>query len=180
MVDVRSKEQWTNFFINIQIPADIAETYAEIFIENRITETNFIDFTKEDLQEIGITTLGDIKAILRHQQHQPAPSTSSAPTTTHTTSPPFMKTPAAKLPQLTSEMTKPQFRKFKMDWQVYKHITNLPESQIHAHLYNSCDDYVQTSLVNTAADFFTLPGKINSLPPSKPLSLNAPIQQFTA
>ena len=40
-----------------------------------------------------------------------------------------MKTPAAKLPQ---------------------------ESQIHAHLYNSCDDYVQTSLVNTAADFFTL------------------------
>ena len=48
--------------------------------------------------------------------------------TTPTTSPTFMKTPAAKLPQ---------------------------ESQIHAHHYNSCDDYVQTSLVNTAADLFT-------------------------
>ena len=71
---LRSKEQWTNVFINIQIPVDIAETYAETFINNRITETNFIDFTKEDLQELGINTLGDIKAILRHQQHPPTSS----------------------------------------------------------------------------------------------------------
>ena len=46
---LRSKEQWTNVFIKIQIPADIAETYTETFINNRITETNFIDFTKENL-----------------------------------------------------------------------------------------------------------------------------------
>ena len=154
---LHSKEQWTNFFIIIQIPVDIAETYAETFINNCITETNFIEFTKEDLQEIGVTTLGDIKAIIRHQQHPPALSTSSSSIATATASPTFMKMPAAKLPQLTAEMTKPQFCKFKTDWQVYKHITNLPESQIHAHLYNSCDDYVQTSLVNSAANFFTLP-----------------------
>ena len=68
---LHSKEQWTNFLINIQIPtdADFAETYAENFNlylcrDNRITDTNFTDFTKEDLQELGITNLGDIKAIL--------------------------------------------------------------------------------------------------------------------
>ena len=57
---LHSKEQWTNFLINIQIPtdADFAETYAENF------NLYFIDFTKEDLQELGITNLGDIKAIL--------------------------------------------------------------------------------------------------------------------
>ena len=32
-----------------------------------------------------------------------------------------MKTPAAKLPQLTAEMTRLQFHKFKTDWDVYIH-----------------------------------------------------------
>ena len=67
-----------------------------------------------------------------------------------------MKTPAAKLPQLTAKMTRLQFHKFKTDWDVYKHITNLPDSQLHAHLYKSCDDYVQTSLVNSTSYFMTL------------------------
>ena len=109
---LHSKEQWTNFFINIQIPAgaNTAETYAENFnLYNHITDTNFIDFTKEDLQELGITTLGDIKAILRHRQHPPASSTSSSPVTTPITSPTFMKT-------LAAEKIKPKFRKFKTDW----------------------------------------------------------------
>ena len=30
-------------------------------------------------------------------------------------------------------------------------ITNLPNSQLHAHLYNSCDDYLQSSLVNSTS-----------------------------
>ena len=67
-----------------------------------------------------------------------------------------MKTPAAKLPQVTAKMTRPQFCKFKTDWDVCKYITNLPISQLHAHLYNSCDDYVQTSLANSTSYFMTL------------------------
>ena len=73
-----------------------------------------------------------------------------------------MKTQAAKLPQLTAKMTRLQFHIFKTDWDVYKHITNLLNSQLHAHLYNSCDDYVQTSLVNSASNFMTYQ-KINYL-----------------
>ena len=67
-----------------------------------------------------------------------------------------MKIPAARPPQLTAEMTHPQFRKFKTDWDVFKKITNLPETQIHAQLYSSCDEHVQNSLVNSVTDFFTL------------------------
>ena len=53
-------------------------------------------------------------------------------------------------------MTSPQFRKFKMDWDVFKRITNLPESQIHAQLYNACSESVQNSLMHTESDFFSL------------------------
>ena len=41
-------------------------------------------------------------------------------------------------------MTLPQFRKFRMDW------------QINAQLYSCCNAHVQNSIVNTVSDFFTL------------------------
>ena len=67
-----------------------------------------------------------------------------------------MKTPAAKPPLILSDMTQPQFHKFHTDWNVFKHITNLPKNQIHPQLYNTCDETVQNRLVNTVSDFFSL------------------------
>ena len=46
-------------------------------------------------------------------------------------------------------MTNQQFRKFKIDWCVFKQLTMPP-------LYSFCEDSVQNSIVNTNADFFTL------------------------
>ena len=68
----------------------------------------------------------------------------------------FMKAPAAKPPQIQTEISHPQFRKFRMDWNIFKQITNIPPSQIHAQLYGSCTDTVPTSLVNTVTIFFDL------------------------
>ena len=52
-------------------------------------------------------------------------------------------------------MTRPQYRKFTQDWVVYKQITLLQPSQTVAHLYNACNEEVQTSLINTHPDFLT-------------------------
>ena len=52
-------------------------------------------------------------------------------------------------------MTHPQFRKFKIDWTVYKQITAIPELQIPSQLYNLCENTTQTSLINTTPDFLT-------------------------
>ena len=65
-----------------------------------------------------------------------------------------MKGPVAKLPQLSEDMTIPEFRKFKMGWDVFKRITNLSENQIHAQLYNAYSESVQNNLENTESDFF--------------------------
>ena len=43
-----------------------------------------------------------------------------------------------------------------MDWDVFKRITNLPENQIHAQLYNTCSESGQNSLVNIENDIFSL------------------------
>ena len=40
-------------------------------------------------------------------------------------------------------MTHPQFRKFRIDWEVFKTITAIPMDQIPSQLYSLCDESVQ-------------------------------------
>ena len=71
---------------------------------------------------------------------------------------PVFRSPPApiKQPSLTSDMTHPQYRKFLIDWNVYKKITGLPTTQIAPHLYSACDDTVQSSIINSHTNFFEL------------------------
>ena len=146
-----TKGQWETFFHEANIPEDEAKQYSEIFYTNRMTFNALHELTKEDLSDLGIIVLGDIKNILRKAKASSASSQNQTGSSNI-----FIKAPAAKLPQLNEDMTLPQFRKFKMDWDVFKRITNLPESQIHAQLYNACSESVQNSLVSTKSDFFSL------------------------
>ena len=63
------------------------------------------------------------------------------------------KTAQAKPPQAKSEMSKPEYRKFLVDWQVYKSISGLPSDQITPHLYNACDSDVQAAIINDSDEF---------------------------
>ena len=150
---IRTAKEWETFFTNAEIPEDESNEYAELFVENRITEATITDLHKETLRELGTTVLGNELAII-----QDAKRTSTTPATV-TNTPRASKTPtasiSAKLPSLQAEMTHPQFQKFKVDWSVYKQITALPPSQIPPYLYNACDDSTQNAIVNTMPDFFT-------------------------
>ena len=146
-----TKGQRETFLHEVNIPEDEATQYSEIFHTNRMTFNALHELTKEDSSALGITVLGDIKNILWKAKASPTSSLNQAGSAKI-----FMKAPAAKLPQLNEDMTLPQFRKFKMDWDVFKRITNLPENQIHSQLYNACSESVQNSPVNTESDFFSL------------------------
>ena len=56
-------------------------------------------------------------------------------------------------------MTLQQFRKFLIDWNVFKQITGITGTQISAQLYSCCDDSVQSCLVNTIPDIFSVDEK---------------------
>ena len=62
---------------------------------------------------------------------------------------------AAKPPNLNIEMTPQQFRKFRIDWDVFTKMTNMPSSQFNIHLYNCADEAVQNAIINTHPNFFT-------------------------
>ena len=53
-------------------------------------------------------------------------------------------------------MSHPQFCKFLINWKVYKCMTSLPIDQIASHLYRTCDEVVQDSLVNSHCDFLSM------------------------
>ena len=52
-------------------------------------------------------------------------------------------------------MTPQQFRKFRIDWDVFTKMTNMPGSQFNIHLYNCADKVVQKAIINTHPNFFT-------------------------
>ena len=152
----QSVDSWVAFFEYTGIPTTEAKDYAETFVSNRIRDPS--ELTKEILQDLGINVIGDVMSILKHarllKEKEKKPDVSSL------VPPPssdFKYRPSnITAPKLKSEMTHPEFRKFKVDWEVFKSITRLPLDQIAPHLYNSCEESVQNSIINTHNQFFEL------------------------
>ena len=148
-------ENWLNFLKHSNIPEDEAQTYAETFVKNRIMDPT--DLTKEILIDLGITVIGDRIAILKHaelisQDCKPQSAIQEDKSAILR----YHKPINAKLPELKSDSTHQEYRKFKIDWQVYKDMTNLPRDQIASHLYTAYDSNVQNCIINSSEDFFTM------------------------
>ncbi|XP_056396814.1 uncharacterized protein C19orf47 homolog isoform X6 [Hyla sarda] len=58
--------EWINFFKEAGIPAGPAVNYAVTFVDNRIQKSMLMDLNKEIINELGITAVGDVIAILKH------------------------------------------------------------------------------------------------------------------
>ncbi|XP_069631100.1 uncharacterized protein C19orf47 homolog isoform X1 [Haliaeetus albicilla] len=58
--------KWIQFFREAGIPPGPAVNYAVMFVDNRIQKNMLMDLNKEIMNELGITVVGDIIAILKH------------------------------------------------------------------------------------------------------------------
>ena len=140
---------WESTFIEAGISATSAKIYAQTFSSEEITRDSLHMLDCMMLKELGTKTMGDVLAILK--------------LTTETLVSPAspMKLPTTKLPRLSSEMMTQPFRKFRIDWDVFTRMTNLPTAQTNVQLYNCADEAVQNSIINTYSDFFdTSPNKL--------------------
>uniref|UniRef100_A0A8C6Z218 DUF5577 domain-containing protein n=1 Tax=Nothoprocta perdicaria TaxID=30464 RepID=A0A8C6Z218_NOTPE len=64
--DIPTTSEWIQFFKEAGIPPGPAVNYAVMFVDNRIQKTMLLDLNKEIMNELGITIVGDIIAILKH------------------------------------------------------------------------------------------------------------------
>ena len=94
------------------------------------------------LKEQGIKTMGDVLTMLKLTK-EPLVSPAS-----------HIKPLTAKLRQLSSEMMTQQLQKFRIDWDIFTRMTNLPTAQTNVQLCNCADEAVQNSIINTYPDFF--------------------------
>uniref|UniRef100_A0AC34Q2Q0 SAM domain-containing protein n=1 Tax=Panagrolaimus sp. JU765 TaxID=591449 RepID=A0AC34Q2Q0_9BILA len=57
---------WTHFFKACHLPSAVAATYATNFVRERIQPAMLKDLSKAELKELGVETVGDQLAILKH------------------------------------------------------------------------------------------------------------------
>ncbi|XP_077521194.1 uncharacterized protein LOC144132576 isoform X2 [Amblyomma americanum] len=67
--DEMSTSQWVQFFRAAGLPQQVSVQYAVVFADNRIQWGMLMDLTKEYLFDMGIHTMGDVIAILKHAKH---------------------------------------------------------------------------------------------------------------
>ena len=105
---LRNELEWVEYLNNtIGLQNAQSTTYAKIFHNNGISVETLSELSKQDLNNLGITVLGDVLAIIK-KCRVPTPNITLVLQ-------PLVKTPTPKLPELHSEMTLPQLRKFKVD-----------------------------------------------------------------
>ena len=156
---LRDKPEWKKFLEDAGVADTVADDYADKFVENRMTENILPSITEETLTKLTITALGDVYGILQHIKSKSSTTSSatSSASTEHDRHRPAST--AAKLPEISSEMTHPQFRKVLVDWDVFKRITKIPVSEFGGYLYNACEDSVQSSIISSNPNFLDLAEK---------------------
>ena len=155
-VGLQSEEEWITFLSTTDIPPDDIARYSRLLIKASINGSILDYVDKDSLHELGIKVLGHKLAILKRinaSRTPPELNISSKMLKDHSDAPATARI-SAKLPSLQDEMSHQQFRKFRVDWDVYKKLTGITSESYASHLYSACDDSVQTAIINTHKNFF--------------------------
>ncbi|XP_059575123.1 uncharacterized protein C19orf47 homolog isoform X2 [Alligator mississippiensis] len=83
--------EWIQFFKEAGIPPGPAVNYAVTFVDNRIQKNMLLDLNKEIMNELGITVVGDVIAILKHAKVVYRQEVCKAATETLGSTPPSMQ-----------------------------------------------------------------------------------------
>ena len=135
---------WESICVETGISATPAKFYAQMFSSEEITWDSFHMVDCTTLKELGIETTGEVLTILKLTKELLVSPVN------------HMKPLNTKLPQFVSEMTTQQFRKFRIDWDIFTRMTNLPTAQTDVQLYNCADETIQNSIINTNPNFFNI------------------------
>ena len=143
--------QWERFLIKAGIQQESANSHAKTFAENKLSQDSLSMLDKPTLKDLGVSVLGEVLTILK--QGTNTNDTAATPTITRQQ---VSSMPSAKPPRLSLDMSQQQFRKFKIDLDIFIKLTNLDKAKHNMNMYNSADEEVQHSIINTIPTFFIL------------------------
>ena len=138
---------WESMFLEAGISVTSTKIYTQTFSGKEIIRDSLLDCML--LKELGIRTMGNVLAKLKLTKEPSVPPAS------------FIRLPTTKLLQLSLEMTSQHFQKFRIDWDIFTKMFNLPTAQTNIQLYDCASKAVQNSIINTYPEFFnTSPNKL--------------------
>ena len=141
--------EWEAILIQAGIQPQSAQVFANAFEANKFSRDTLSMLDRDMLRELGVNVLGEALAIIKLGSTTPV---TNAPCSTVRQQ--ASSVPSAKPPKLSLDMTQQQFRKFRIDWDIFVQLTNLDMSKHNITMYNCADEGVQKYIINTIPSFF--------------------------
>ena len=101
--------KWTSFLREAGVADASIAAYAKSLTDNDLLTESAGQLDRDILTEVGITSIGHALAILKHAKKETESESNATACFTK-------KPPTTKAPTLVADRTRPQFRKFKIDW----------------------------------------------------------------
>ena len=133
---LRAVKDWSNWLSFLPVTKDVITTYAKEFVNAEMTEDDLSELSHEILARLNITKLGHCTKILKHAKSPQS-----------TTSTKVVKSDI-RLPSLKMNISPSKFRKFVIDWKIYKTENNILGPKCNTLLYSACDENLQSNIIN--------------------------------
>ena len=148
---LQSKERWEAWLRNACIPETEASTYAERLATDGIDDNCLSELTADVLKSLNITKPGDVMRLLKAAKNH-----GMVNATTRNVIPTPHHIKDVKTPTIMAQMTMSQFRKFLVDWKIYKEDYKIQTSLIPGKLYNACEESIQYHIIHAIPNFLEL------------------------
>ena len=137
---LRAIDDWSEWLSFLPASEEVITSYAKSLVDADMTEEDLSELSHELLIEMKISKPGHRTKILKKAKCSEVKSTK------------VMKSDI-KLPTLTKNISPSGFRKFVIDWKIYKSEHQIFGSKCNKLLYSSCDNALQSSIINGLHNF---------------------------
>ena len=142
---LRTIKDWISWLSDL-FEIEESRQYATSLVESQITEDELSELSHELLKEMNITVTGHRMKILKKVK-----GTSTVPISTK------MVKSDIKLPHINMSCSPSQFRKFLIDWDIYKSEHGIIGVKCNKLVYSACDETLQNSIINGVPGFLEIP-----------------------
>ncbi len=146
---LRATEFWEEWLSDLPFSPETIKAYAKELHKGEVTKDDLSELNHELLNEVNINILGHRIKILKKAKEETTPVTMSESISRATKS-------DVKLPSIHKSCSPSQFRKFLVDWNIYKSENLLTVQKYNKLIYCACDESLQNSIINGMPNFLEI------------------------